>query len=64
LFVEDHVTEVDGLHVCPVCAKMFLEERALYQHIIRAHQQGEQMAYDMRADLYRRWQERIPRYSQ
>jgi hypothetical protein len=64
MFVEDHVEEVDGLHVCPICAKMYLEEKAMYLHIMRAHQDGQRMAYDLRADLYRRWQERIPRHHQ
>ncbi len=61
MFVEDHIEEVDGLHICPVCAKMYMVEKLLYQHIMIAHQDGERMAYDMQADLYRRWQERNPR---
>jgi uncharacterized C2H2 Zn-finger protein len=61
LFTEDHDTEVNGMHVCPVCAKMFMEEKAFYGHIMCAHPDSQRMAHDMRADLYRRWQERIPR---
>jgi hypothetical protein len=64
MFVEDHVEAVESLHVCPACAKMFLEEKTLYLHIMRAHQDGQRLAYDLRADLYRRWQERIPRRNQ
>ena len=62
MFVEDPAEHIEDLHVCPVCTKMYMEEKALYLHIIKAHQDGERLAYDLRADLYRRWQERIPRH--
>ncbi len=64
MFTEDHVDNVSGLHICPICAKIYLEEKPMYMHIMRAHQDGQRMAYDLRADLYRRWQERIPRSTQ
>lgn len=64
MFAEDHTEQVDGLHVCPICAKLYLEEKTMYLHIMRAHEDNQRMAFDLRADLYRRWQERIPRRSQ
>ena len=64
MFTEDHVEAVETLHVCPICTKMYMEEKALYLHIMRAHADGQRMAFDLRADLYRRWQERIPRRNQ
>lgn len=64
MFNEDQVLDIDGLHVCPTCAKLFMEEKALYLHIMRVHTDGQQLAYDLEADLYRRWQNRLPRLEQ
>jgi hypothetical protein len=64
MYSEEHNCEVTGLHICPVCSKMFLEEKNLYLHIMRAHKDGQSLAYDLRADLYKRWQERVPRVEQ
>jgi hypothetical protein len=60
--LEEHLAELESLHMCPVCAKMYLEEKGLYLHIMRAHQEDQRLAYDLRADLYKRWQERVPRH--
>ena len=64
MFNDENVLDIEGLHVCPTCAKMYLEEKALYLHIMRAHGDGQQMAFDLQADLYRRWQSRLPRLDQ
>lgn len=56
--------ELDGLHTCPVCQKLFLKEKNMYLHIMRVHPDGQQMAFDLHADMYIRWQERLPRMSQ
>ena len=64
MFTEEHTLDVDGLHVCPICAKMYMEEKALYFHIMQVHEDNQRMAYDLEADLYRRWQQRVPRYDQ
>lgn len=57
-------TSFEELHVCPICRKFFTEEKLLYRHILQAHQDQQYMSYDMQADLYERWQDRIPRCSQ
>lgn len=57
-------TTFEGLHVCPVCRKLYLREKELYLHILKAHQDGQYMAYTFRADLYQRWQNRIPKCKQ
>ena len=64
MFTEDHAMDVDGIHVCPVCAKMYMEEKAFYFHIMTTHQEGEQLAHELEADLYRRGQNRLPRVNQ
>lgn len=63
-YIEDHDRDITGIHACPVCNKIFFEEKAMYLHIMRAHRDNEQLAYDLRADLYQRWQKRMPRVSQ
>ncbi len=64
LHVDEEHEELEGLHSCPVCQKLFLKEKAMYLHIMRVHAHGQQMAFDLRADMYMRWQERLPRMSQ
>jgi uncharacterized C2H2 Zn-finger protein len=54
-------TQFENLHICPVCSKLFFNEKALYGHILQSHRDGQYMSYNMNADLYQRWQERIPR---
>ena len=56
--------EISGLHICPVCGKIYMEEKAMYLHITRAHQEAQRLAYDFQADMYRRWQNRLPRLDQ
>ncbi|MFO7322515.1 MAG: hypothetical protein DIU68_012345 [Chloroflexota bacterium] len=65
-FVEhsDYSESSEPIMSCPVCQKLFLEEKQLYRHIVQAHQDGEYMSYTFQADLYERWQERIPRQIQ
>lgn len=50
----------DGPNLCPFCRKLFMQEKALYRHIVTAHADREYMSYNLHADLYHRWQERIP----
>lgn len=64
MYSEEHSAEVTGLHICPVCSKLFLQNKAMYLHIMRVHPDGQRLAFDLRADLYRRWQERVPRVNQ
>jgi uncharacterized C2H2 Zn-finger protein len=64
MYSDDRNMEVTGLHVCPVCSKMFLEAKSMYLHVMRVHPDGQRLAYNLRADLYKRWQERLPRISQ
>ncbi len=59
----DH-TEITGIHICPVCSKMYLDKKAMYLHVMRVHPEGDRLAHYLRADLYKRWQERLPRVSQ
>lgn len=54
----------DALHLCPVCDKLFLDRKAMFQHVLRAHQDGQRLAADLNADLYQRWQDRIQRPAQ
>jgi hypothetical protein len=61
LDVENQFTPFEGIHVCPICRKMFTLEKELYRHVIHAHQDKQYMSYDLHADLYERWQERIPK---
>lgn len=51
---------LDQLYICPICRKCFGEEKALYRHIIQVHDDKQYMSYDMRADMYQRWQNRLP----
>jgi hypothetical protein len=60
--LDEHIEALESLHICPMCAKMFLEEKGLYLHIMRAHQDDQRLAFDLQADLYRRWQQRIPHH--
>jgi hypothetical protein len=60
-FPDDDHSDIDGLHSCPVCNKLFIQEKALYLHIMRVHPDGQRLALDLRADMYMRWQERLPR---
>ncbi|MBZ0288699.1 MAG: hypothetical protein K8I30_13865 [Anaerolineae bacterium] len=64
MFSEERESEVTGLHICPVCTKLFIQQKALYLHIMHVHQDGQRLAFDLRADLYSRWQERVPRVNQ
>ncbi len=57
-------TEGDDIHICPVCGKLFHQPKPMCRHIMRAHPSGQQLAFDLQADLYRRWQQRIPRVAQ
>lgn len=57
-------TDNDGLHICPVCGKLFLEAKSMFRHIMRAHPDSQTLAMDLRVDMYRRWQDRNPRLSQ
>jgi hypothetical protein len=54
----------DSLQFCPFCHKLFMQEKALYKHIVQAHRDGEYMSYTFHANLYARWQERFPRLDQ
>lgn len=54
--------ESDELHVCPLCQKFYQSEKELYLHIMRAHQDSERLANELRADLYTRWRDRISRH--
>jgi uncharacterized C2H2 Zn-finger protein len=54
----------EGLHICPVCDKIFLDRKTMFGHILRAHEDGQRLAYDLKADLYERWQDRIQRPAQ
>lgn len=49
------------LCTCPVCSKVFTNRKQMYLHIMKAHKDGQTLSYDFQADLYQRWQERIPR---
>jgi hypothetical protein len=60
--LEDHIEALENLHLCPCCAKIFLEAKGLYLHIMRAHQEDQRYALDLQADLYRRWRQRLPEY--
>ena len=60
--LEDHITTLENMQFCPVCSKLCLEEKGLYLHIMRAHPEDQHLAYRLHADLYRRWQERIPQH--
>lgn len=64
MYPDEYDHDVDGLHSCPVCNKLFIEEKAMYLHIMRVHPDGQQMAFDFQADMYIRWQERMPRINQ
>lgn len=64
MFIEDQTLDVEGLNICPVCAKMYMEEKALLLHVMHVHHDSQRLAHDLQADLYRRWQQRIPRYEQ
>jgi len=63
---ETHTVEVkfESLHLCPICRKLYTQEKALFRHVILAHADGEYLSYNLRAELYERWQERIPRGNQ
>lgn len=54
--------ESDELHICPLCQKFYRSEKELYLHIMRAHQDSERLANELRADLYTRWRDRITRH--
>lgn len=61
---EQPFVNFEELHVCPICRKFFIEEKSLYKHILDAHQDQQYMSFDLHADLYERWQGRIPRCNQ
>jgi hypothetical protein len=63
---ETNTVEVkfEGLHLCPICRKLYTQEKALFRHVVLAHADGEYLSYNLRAELYERWQERIPRCNQ
>lgn len=63
-YFDETVHTDDDIHICPVCGKLFHQPKAMYRHIMIAHPSGQQMALDLQADLYRRWQQRIPRLDQ
>lgn len=63
-YFDETISTDDDIHICPVCGKLFRQPKAMYRHIMRAHPSGQQMAFDLQADLYRRWQQRIPRLDQ
>ncbi len=54
----------ETVQFCPFCQKLFMQEKALFKHIVQAHRNGEYMAYSFRADMYSRWQDRLPRLDQ
>ena len=62
--LEDHIANLENMLLCPVCAKIHTDEKGLYLHIMRAHPEDQRMAYDLHADLYRRWQKRSPQFDQ
>lgn len=64
MHVDKDYHELEELSTCPVCHKLFLKEKSLYLHIMRVHPTNQQFACDLRADMYRRWQDRLPRMSQ
>jgi uncharacterized C2H2 Zn-finger protein len=55
---------VETVQFCPFCQKLFMQEKPLFKHIVDAHRNCEYMSYSFRADMYARWQERIPRLEQ
>ena len=55
---------LDNVNTCPVCGKLFFNEKALYGHILHVHRDGQYMSYNLNADLYKRWQDRIARPQQ
>lgn len=61
MYADKEYYEVDELSTCPVCHKLFLQEKSLYRHIMNAHPNGQELAVDLHADMYSRWQERLPR---
>ncbi|MGQ9888748.1 MAG: hypothetical protein ACUVSX_09700 [Aggregatilineales bacterium] len=63
-YFDETIAADDDVHICPVCGKLFRQPKAMYLHIMRAHPSGQQMAFDLQADLYRRWQQRILRLDQ
>jgi hypothetical protein len=46
---------------CPYCNKPFFRQTNLTKHLLQAHRDGEYMASQFHADLYRRWQNRFKR---
>ena len=54
----------ETVQFCPFCQKLFLQEKALFKHIVQTHRDREYMAHSFRADMYSRWQERLPRLDQ
>lgn len=64
MYLDEYEDDIDGLHSCPVCNKLFIQEKAMYLHIMRVHPDGQRMAFDLQADMYIRWQERMPRVNQ
>lgn len=54
----------EAIQFCPFCQKLFMQEKALYKHIVQAHSDREYMSHTFHADLYARWQDRIPRLEQ
>lgn len=59
-YFEEATYDENDVHICPICGKLYHQPKAMYRHIMRAHPVGQQMALDLQADLYRRWQQRIP----
>lgn len=59
----DYSDSFEPLMTCPICQKLFTQEKPLYQHIVRVHGDGEYMSYSFQAQLYERWQQRLPRCS-
>ncbi|MBZ0291365.1 MAG: hypothetical protein K8L99_02250 [Anaerolineae bacterium] len=61
MYVDKDYCEVDELSTCPICHKLFLQEKKLYLHIMHVHPHSQQFAFDLQADMYKRWQDRLPR---
>lgn len=54
----------DSIQFCPFCQKLFTQEKALFKHVLQAHRNGEYMSYSFHADMYARWQQRLPHMDQ
>jgi hypothetical protein len=62
--VQEQQNVFEGIHLCPICRKLFLQEKALYRHVVQAHDDGQYLSFNLHADLYQRWQDRIPKCRQ